>query len=320
MTSTAFRRRWQRLTAVAAATVATAAVMTAGTAHADTARGPLGVLPGVVDVPGTPGAYGNLLGIPDAGTAEHPSGTQPLTAPVYAVGVQPDSALPTGSVLVGEPVVPRTGPWVAQTPANPALTACLQKAIWPRAVKAARSGTAFVAVPTTTVTDCATDINVATIATEGLIAGLRADDADNWRSLPTDVLVEVQRANVNGRYQYAPADLPVKRVLAAVATQTQTLHDSPDVQAARDAADAAVWQEWALRELAFLDECSAGDAAKRLGECTTRWYSEGWWHQSVVERAAAATNAGDAAAGALPGLPVVPEQAALRHLHDAGLL
>jgi len=299
-----------------AAATALAVIATATPAAAEELRGPLGYIPGVEDIPGNPGAFGNYLGIPDAGSSWRVSGSKPLTAGVYAVGVPPVSEDTWTGMVVIDPQPRADLPWVAVEPAHADFDTCVTRGGYPRAVKARDAGKAFVRLPDRLVQRCAASTGVETIATAGLIVGLREGQFASWRDVPFDVLTEFSRLLFHG---FGPS-VHINPALAWIRDDYRAdidAHNSqPHIQAARQAAHDAVAAEWAMKGIEWKRQCNTDPLDNEQWKaCSTAWF-----HGGGSEGRVAANEAGrDAAVAAgvtnhLEGWPTIPEYDAYEQL------
>lgn len=311
----------QRIAAlVAAAATAVAVFATASPASAEEQRGPLGSIPGVEDIPGTPGAFGNILGIPDADGSGFVSGSYPLTAGVYVVGKPPvDEDTWTGMVLV-EPQLRTDQPWTADEPVHAAFAACLSQRGRAAAYKAEARGQAFAQLPTRTVQRCAKTTNVGSIATTEAIVGLREGMFPSWRDVPTDVLEAITRLEWHGYFPTMEQNPDIAWVRENYRVETTALKNQPHILAAMEAARNAKISEWAMRGIEWRRQCyphTPGDPVdqERRRACSDAWHEQ-FRGQSIVESTAAAMDAAEAL-GAFDtlGWPSIPEQDAEKALN-----
>lgn len=310
-------RRWHLL---AAAATAVAVFATASPASAEEQRGPLGYIPGVEDIPGNPGAFGNILGIPDADGSALVSGSYPLTAGVYVVGKPPvDEDTWTGMVLV-EPQLRTDQPWTADEPVHAEFAACLSQRGRAAAYKAEARGQAFAQLPTRTVQRCAKTTNVGSIATSEVIVGLREGMFPSWREVPMDVLEAITRLEWHGYFPTMEQDPDIAWVRESHRVETTALKNQPHILAAMQAARDAKLAEWARRGVEWRSQCYPHTPGEPLDQdrytaCIDAW-DEQFRGQATGESTAAAMDAAEAL-GAFDklGWPSIPEQDAEKALN-----
>lgn len=313
----------QRIAALVAAAATALAVLAATPASAEELRGPLGYVPGVEDIPGNPGAFGNYLGIPDAGTSWRASGSVPLDTPVYIVGVPlADGELSTGWPLIN-PQPRQNAPWVAIEPAFGEFGDCLNWDGTKVARKALKQGKHLVRLPQRIVERCAQKYDIGSIATAEVLVGMREDYFGpqglyaSWRDIPTDVLLAVDRLSFHG-YRPAPGTDPVWDWIYDSYQADRTAYDNqPHIVAAREAAEDAKWREWAMKGIEWRVQCNTDPSnIEQWKACNDAW-AHGPGVQRYAEITAAGLAAADAAgAGADIGWPQAPERAAERALHQ----
>lgn len=318
----------QRIAALVAAAATAFAVLAATPASAEELRGPLGYVPGVEDIPGNPGAFGNYLGIPDAGTSERASGSVPLDTPVYVVGQQlaknltDDDGIGLGSALIN-PQPRQNAPWVALEPAHADFDGCLSWDGYDVAAKPRNRGKDVVRLPQRIVERCAQKYDIGSIATAEVLVGMRDEYFGpqglyaSWRDIPADVLLAVDRLSFHG-YRPAPGTDPVWDWIYDSYQADRAAYDNqPHIVAAREAAEDAKWREWAMKGIDFHNQCNTDPSnIEQWKACNTAWL-HGPGRQRYAEITAAGLAAADAAgAGADIGWPQAPERAAERALHQ----